>query len=80
MGPWTVCFHLLGIFAVSVQAQTPANFTNTLMPQPAHFSVETGELKLTPAFTVVAERFHDARLDEAIGRACFGFSLKPACR
>src|SRR3984957_113623 len=69
MRHWTVSFLVLGIFAVRGQAQTPANFTNTLRPQPAHLSVETGELKLTPAFTVVADRFHDARLDEAIGRS-----------
>ena len=80
MRPWTVSFLMLGIFAVSVQAQTPADFTNTLMPQPAHLSVETGGLKLTPAFTAVIDRFHDARLDEAIGRACFGCSLKLDCR
>src|ERR1700690_3789199 len=68
MGHWTVSFLVLGIFAVSVQAQTPANFTNTLMPQPEHLSVEAGELQLTPAFTAVTDRFRDARLDEAIGR------------
>src|ERR1700722_20261143 len=69
MRHWTVSFLVLGIFAVRGQAQTPANFTNTLRPQPAHLSVEAGELKLTPAFTTVSDRFHDARLDEAIGRA-----------
>ena len=69
MRPWAVSFLLLGIFAVSVQAESTANFTNTLMPQPAHFSEETGELKLTPAFTAVVDRFHDARLDEALGRS-----------
>ena len=53
MRPWAVSFLVLGIFAVSVQAQSTANFTNTLMPQPAHLSVETRELKLTPAFTAV---------------------------
>ena len=69
MRHWTVSFLVLGIFAVSAQAQTPATFTNTLMPQPAHLSVEAGELKLTPAFTAVTDRFHDARLENAIGRA-----------
>jgi hexosaminidase len=69
MRHWTVSFLVWGIFAASVQAQTPANFTNTLMPQPEHLSVEAGELQLTPAFTAVTDRFHDARLDEAIGRA-----------
>jgi hexosaminidase len=68
MSHWTVCFLMLGSFAVSVRAQTAANFTNTLMPQPAHLSVEAGELKVTSAFTAVTDRFHDARLDEAIGR------------
>ncbi len=66
---WTFSFLLLGVFAASAQAQTPAAFTNTLMPEPAHLSVETGRLELAPSFTVVTDRFHDARLDEAIGRA-----------
>jgi hexosaminidase len=69
MRDWTVSCLLLGIFAASAHAQAPAAFTNTLLPEPAHLSVETGRLELTPSFTVVTDRFHDARLDEAIGRA-----------
>src|SRR5882757_2886034 len=69
MRNWTVSFLLLGIFAVKAQAQAPAAFTNTLLPEPAHLSVETGRLELTPSFTAATDRFHDARLDDAIGRA-----------
>jgi hexosaminidase len=69
MRHWPASLLMLGTFAVNVQAQTPATFTNTLMPQPARLSVETGRLGLTPSFTSVIDRFHDARLDEAIGRA-----------
>jgi hexosaminidase len=69
MRNWTVSFLMSGIFAISAQAQTPATFTNTLLPAPAHLSVETGRLGLTPSFTVVTGRFHDARLDDAIARA-----------
>src|SRR3984885_10215520 len=69
MRPWTVSFLLPGIFAMGAQGQTPAAYTKTLLPEPAHLSVETGRLELTPSFTAVTDRFHDARLDEAIGRA-----------
>jgi hexosaminidase len=69
MRNWTVSFLIWGIVAVRAQAQTPATFANTLLPEPARLSLETGRLELTPSFTVVTDRFHDARLDEAIGRA-----------
>jgi hexosaminidase len=69
MRNWTVSLLLLGILALSAQAQAPAVFTNTLLPEPAHLSVETGRLELTPSFTAVTDRFHDSRLDDAIGRA-----------
>jgi hexosaminidase len=68
MRHWTVSFLILGIFAVSGHGQTPVIFTNTLLPEPAHLAVVTGRLEVTPSFTVVTDRFHDARLDEAIGR------------
>jgi hexosaminidase len=68
MPRWGLSFLIWGIFAVSAHAQTAATFTNTLMPQPAHLSVETGGLQLTPSFTAVTDRFHDARLDDAIVR------------
>src|ERR1700739_5009039 len=69
MRPWTVSFLMWGILAVRAQAQTPVSFTNTLMPEPARLSVETGRLELTPSFTAVTDRFHDAGREEAIGRA-----------
>lgn len=49
-------------------AQTSTAFVNTLMPEPAHLSVETGSLPLTPSFTAATDGFHDERLDNAIGR------------
>jgi hexosaminidase len=69
MRNWTVSFLMWGIFAVRAQAQTPATFTNTLLPEPAQLSMETGRLELTSSFTATTDRFHDARLDQAIGRA-----------
>jgi hexosaminidase len=68
MRHWTISFLIVGIFAGSARAQTPATFTNTLMPEPAQLSVETGRMELTESFTAVTDRFHDVRLDEAMGR------------
>ena len=48
-------------------SQTP-QFVNTLMPQPAHLSVQAGALELTPQFTASEDKFHDARLDGAVSR------------
>jgi hexosaminidase len=72
MRNWMVSFLMWGIFAATAPAQTPATFTNTLLPEPARLSVETGRLELTPSLTVATDRFHDPRLDEAIGRALLG--------
>jgi hexosaminidase len=52
-------------------AQTPnqtPQFINTLMPEPAHLSAQSGALELTPQFTAVEDHFHDARLDGAVSR------------
>ena len=56
---------VLGTVAMSAEAQNAA-FNNTLMPQPAHLTVQSGGLALTPQFTAAADKFHDARLDAAI--------------
>jgi hexosaminidase len=61
------CLYL-GIGTVSVMAQASTTFVNTLMPEPAHLSVETSSLPLTTSFTAATDSFHDARLDSAIGR------------
>jgi hexosaminidase len=45
-----------------------SQFVNTLMPQPAHLSVQAGALELTPQFTASEDKFHDARLDGAVSR------------
>ncbi|HZD49547.1 MAG TPA: glycoside hydrolase family 20 zincin-like fold domain-containing protein, partial [Silvibacterium sp.] len=53
-------------FSANAQSASPA-FNNTLLPQPAHLSVNSGSLPLTPQFTATADKFHDGRLDGAIG-------------
>lgn len=62
----------VGIFfastLVSATAQTTHAFVNTLMPEPAHLSVQPGSLPLTTSFTVATDSYHDARLDNAIAR------------
>jgi hexosaminidase len=49
----------------TLAAQT---FTNTLMPQPASITVQSGRLPITTSFTVTAPHLHDPRLDAAIER------------
>ncbi|MFZ0661213.1 MAG: family 20 glycosylhydrolase [Acidobacteriaceae bacterium] len=53
---------------MSATAQTTHAFVNTLMPEPAHLSVQPGSLPLTTSFTVATDSYHDARLDNAIAR------------
>ncbi len=48
-------------------AQTP-QFVNTLMPVPAHLTVQSGGLDLTTQFTATEDHFRDARLDRAVCR------------
>ncbi|MBB6143463.1 hexosaminidase [Silvibacterium bohemicum] len=57
---------LLGTGAMA-QSSSP-QFVNTLMPQPAHLSVQSGTLELTTQFTASEDKFHDARLDGAVAR------------
>jgi hexosaminidase len=57
-----------GISTVSAMAQNSTDFVNTLMPEPAHLSVQAGTLPLTTSFTAATDSFHDDRLDDAIGR------------
>jgi hexosaminidase len=61
---------VLGALTMGAVAQNAgsARFDNTLMPQPAHLTANTGSLALTPQFAAAADKFHDARLDGAIGR------------
>jgi hexosaminidase len=66
---------VLGALAMGAQAQN-ANFNNTLMPQPAHLSVQMGGLELTPQFTAVTDKFHDERLDGAVARALSRLRMK----
>ncbi|HEV2463292.1 MAG TPA: family 20 glycosylhydrolase, partial [Acidobacteriaceae bacterium] len=68
----TILAFAAGTFFVgtltSASAQASNAFVNTLMPEPAHLAVENGDLPLTPSFTAATDSFHDARLDDAIGR------------
>ena len=57
-----------GISTLAVTAQTNHAFVNTLMPEPAHLAVQTGDLPLSTSFTAAMDSFHDARLDNAISR------------
>lgn len=59
---------LSGITTLTAMAQTSTAFVNTLMPEPAHLTVEQGILPITTSFTAATDSFHDARLDNAIGR------------
>ena len=54
--------------SLNAMAQTSTTFVNTLMPEPAHLSVQTGSLPLTTDFTAATDSFHDDRLDNAINR------------
>ena len=49
-------------------AQTNPTFIDTLMPQPAKLSAQSGQLVFTSDFTVSTPHFHDARLDAALQR------------
>jgi hexosaminidase len=53
---------------VAAQNTESAGFDNTLMPQPAHITTGAGSLPLTAQFAATTDKFHDARLDAAIGR------------
>jgi hexosaminidase len=50
-------------------APSPYAFRNTLMPQPSSLQVESGHLILESSFSASTDKFHDARLDQAIVRA-----------
>jgi hexosaminidase len=62
---------LLGaaLTAATAAAQSSTAFVNTLMPQPAHLTVQSGQLNVTPQFVAVEDHFRDARLDHAVSRA-----------
>lgn len=47
---------------------TPA-FVNTMMPQPAQFTVGSGRLDITQGVAVHVDKFRDGRLDAAVARA-----------
>ncbi len=67
MAAGAVLGSVLMTFSANAQTAIPA-FDNTLMPQPAHLTANTGSLALTPQFTAAPDKFHDARLDDAIAR------------
>jgi hexosaminidase len=66
---------VLETVAMRAEAQN-AIFNNTLMPQPAHLTVQSGGLAVTPQFTAAVDKFHDARLDGAIQRALIRLKMQ----
>jgi hexosaminidase len=67
MAAGAILGSVLMTFSANAQTASPA-FDNTLMPQPSHLTANTGSLALTPQFTAAPDKFHDARLDDAIAR------------
>ncbi len=63
-------------FSTPLRAQTGSSFDNTLMPEPSSLTAGTGGLALSPAFSVSAPNYHDARLDDAIERMLQQLELK----
>ncbi len=54
----------------TVPPQAPAaEFVNTLMPQPSHFSRQEGRLTLSPSLVLITDHYRDARLDAAVARS-----------
>jgi hexosaminidase len=63
---------LMGSFATLCGAQQvapPVSFVNTLMPEPASLTVDSGLFPVTAHFSATTGSFDDARLDGAIERA-----------
>src|ERR1700751_3007710 len=54
--------------AMSAETSTPAEFANTLMPQPSQPAAQEGRLIITSSFTATAYHFRDPRLDAAVTR------------
>ena len=54
--------------ALSDETSTPAEFVNTLMPQPSQLAAQAGRLIITSSFTATADHFRDPRLDAAVTR------------
>jgi len=46
-----------------------SNFTNTLMPLPAHLTASGGSFAWSDSVSVGVTRFHDQRLDDAVERS-----------
>ena len=54
--------------AMSDATPAPAEFVNTLIPQPSQLSAQDGRLIITSSFTAAADQFRDPRLDAAVTR------------
>jgi hexosaminidase len=59
------------LISSTVAAQTSSThaFVNTLMPEPAHLTVDAGSLSIRQGFAAATDKFHDPRLDNEIVRA-----------
>lgn len=55
--------------AFAQSSASPYAFRNNLMPEPAHLEVGHGYFPLQTGLTVTTDKFHNARLDNAIHRA-----------
>ncbi len=54
---------------IAQPAASPYAFRNNLLPQPSSLHVEQGHFFLSSDFAAKVDKFHDARLDQAISRA-----------
>ena len=70
----TGCFG--GIGGPAAMAQDSHAFVNTLMPEPAHLTTESGYLPLTTSFSAATDSFDNARLDNAIDRMLHTFEYQ----
>ena len=55
--------------SVLAQNAMSSNFTNTLMPLPAHLTASGGSFAWSDSVSVSVTRFHDRRLDDAVERS-----------
>ena len=73
LGVWLACVVMLvGLTAgpgMGQNSTSPYAFHNNLMPEPAHLEVGSGHFLLKRGFVATTDKFHNARLDNAIHRA-----------
>jgi hypothetical protein len=60
---------LTGAVLAQPAAVSQSQFVNTLMPQPAQLSVNSGGLDISHGVGISLDKFHDDRLDNAVAWA-----------